>query len=192
MSNQSLFSKATLRRLVIGGLLEFSPIFIFLASFERFHIYKATTLLMMATIISTFVTYKVQKRLPYLALYVAFLTVGFGYLTLMHREPKFIQMRDTLYDLTCAFTLVIGLMINVHFLKLAFHQVIPMTVRAWNKLTYAWIVFFVATATLNEYVRRTHSLHDWFDYKSWMVLFTIVFGVLMLYIVYEKESRGGE
>ena len=186
MSSQSLFSLPVLRRVVIGGLLEFSPILLFLSAFPHFHIYKATMILMGATIISTIVTYRVQKRLPYLALYVALLTIIFGYMTLAHHEPKFIQMRDTLYDLTCGFTLVIGLMTNIHFLKLAFHQVIPMTNRAWNKLTYAWIVFFFGAAALNEYVRRAYDLHAWFDYKSLMVMITVVFGCLALYLCYEK------
>lgn len=186
MSAPSLFSATTFKRLMFGTFLEFGPILIFLGSFQHFHIYKATMLLMIATIISTVVTYRLQKRLPYLALYVAFLTIAFGYLTLAHREPKFIQMRDTLYDLTCAITLLIGLMINVPFLKHAFHQVIPMTLRAWHRLTYAWVAFFITIAVLNEYVRRTYSLHDWFDFKSVMVLVTVVFGFTALYLCYEK------
>lgn len=188
MSASSLFSPTTLRRLMVGGLLEFSPILIFLITFPHFHIYRATMFLMIATIISTFVTYRLQKRLPYLALYVALLTIGFGYLTLTHKEPRFIQMRDTLYDLTCALTLMIGLMINVSFLKIAFHQVIPMTTQAWHRLTYAWTIFFILAACMNECVRRMYSLHEWFDYKSYMVLVTIAFGFAALYLLYEKEA----
>ncbi len=187
MSTPSLFSVATLQRLMVGIFLEFSPIFIFLVSFQYFHIYKATTFLIIATIISTIVTYRFQKRLPYVAMYVAILTIAFGYLTLTLQEPKFIQMRDTLYDLTCAATLLIGLMFNIPFLKHAFHKVIPMTNQAWRTLTYAWISFFVTIAILNEYVRRTYSLQDWFDFKSAIVLVTVVFGFTALYFCYEKD-----
>ncbi len=188
MNHSSFFSAETFRRLILGAMLEFSPIIIFLISFKHFRIYEATLILMIATIISTVVTYRVQKRLPYLALYVAFLTTVFGYLTLMHHQPRFIQMRDTLYDITCALTLLAGLMINVHFLKLAFHEVIPMTLRAWNRLTYAWILFFVLNATANEYIRRTVSLHEWFNFKSYVVIVTIVFGLVSLYFFYEKPK----
>lgn len=189
MSSISIFSPPVFKRIVVSGLLEFGPILIFLASFEHFHIYKATTLLMIATIISTVLTYRLQKRLPYLALYLAFLTITFGYLTLMHREPKFIQMRDTLYDLTCAITLLVGLMINVPFLKLAFHEILPMTFRAWHRLTYAWIGFFLSIAALNEYIRKVYSLAEWFEFKSLMVIVTIVFGFLSLSLCYEKEEK---
>lgn len=189
MRASSHFTRPTINRLLVGAFLEFGPIFIFLAAFGQFHIYKATMLLMIATIVSTVLTYRLQKRLPYVALYVAFITIVFGYMTLLHREPKFIQMRDTLYDMTSAITLLIGLMINVPFLKLAFHQVIPMTLRAWHKLTYAWIGFFLTLATLNEYVRRSFYLDDWFEFKRLMVVVTIAFGIATLYFFYEKEDE---
>jgi intracellular septation protein A len=176
----------TLKRFIVGIVLEFSPIAIFLSTFPHFHIFKATIFLMAATIVSTLLTYRLQKRLPYLALYVALLTIVFGYLTLMHREPKFIQMRDTLYDLTCVVTLLAGVILNVSFLKLAFHDVIPMTMRAWNRLTYSWVAYLTLSALLNEYVRRTQGLHDWFEFKGYMVLATIVFGLTTIYFLYER------
>ncbi|MFA5131816.1 MAG: septation protein IspZ [Candidatus Paceibacterota bacterium] len=189
MNKTSLFTKQTFKRLLVGTLLEFGPIFVFLLSFHHFRIYEATIVLMITTIISTVVTYKVQKRLPYLALYVAFLTMLFGYLTIAHHQPKFIQMRDTLYDVTCALTLLIGLMINVPFLKLAFHEVLPMTNRAWTRLTYTWITFFIFTAMGNEYVRRTMTLKEWFDFKSVVVILTALCGALALYFLYEKAGE---
>lgn len=188
MSSHSEFTLSNLKRVLVSGLLEFGPILIFLSAFGYFHVYKATMILMITTIISTVLTYRLQKRLPYLALYVAFITIAFGYLTLMHREPKFIQMRDTLYDLTCAITLLIGLMINVPFLKIAFEGVLPMTLRAWHRLTYAWIAFFLSIAAINEVVRRTYSLKEWFDFKGVMIVVTIVFGLVTLYFFYEKPQ----
>ncbi len=186
MTVHPLFAPELLKRVAIGALLEFSPIIIFLLSFKRFHIYEATTLLMIATIISTLLTYTFQKRLPYLALYVAILTISFGYLTITHHQPKFIQMRDTLYDLTCAVTLLIGLTFDILFLKFAFQEVIPMTNRAWCKITYAWVGFFIAGAALNEYVRRLFNLHEWFAFKGLMVSATIIFGLVTLWFWYEK------
>lgn len=185
----SIFSSRIVKNLVISGILEFSPVFVFLVAFERFHIYKATIILMVATIISTVATFRIQKRLPYLALYVALLTSVFGYITLTLHAPRFIQMRDTLYDVTCALTLITGLIINVSFLKLAFEKVIFMTNRAWTKLTYFWIVFFISVASLNEYIRRTMSLAEWFEFKTAMVVITIVFGYFSLYFVYENEAK---
>ncbi len=189
MTQVSLFSKNIFKKVLVSGLLEFTPILVFILSYHRFHIYKATFILMLVTVIFTFLTYFFQKRLPYLAIYIAILTVLFGYLTISHHKPSFIQVKDTMYDITCALTLLIGLMINVPFLKLAFQSVIPMTVRAWNKLTYGWILFFITGAILNEYVRRNHSLNTWFEFKGLMVIATSLFAITLLYFVYEKDTH---
>jgi intracellular septation protein len=189
MKAVQFFSKFPFKRLLMGSLLEFGPVVLFLLSFEYLHVYKATIVLMITTIVSTVATFKVQKRLPYLALYMAFLTSIFGYITLTLHQPRFIQMRDTLYDVTCALTLMIGLMIRVPFLQLAFNAVVPMTRRAWNNLTYLWIGFFLFAATANEYVRTHFILQQWFDFKSIILFITLAFGSLALYATYEKEKN---
>jgi intracellular septation protein len=181
------FSTERLYKIFIAGLLEFGPVLLFLCSFEYLHVYKATVILMVATIISTVVTFRVQKRLPYLALYVALLTSIFGFITITLHQPKFIQIRDTLYDVTCGMTLLGGLLVRKSFLKLAFHSVLPMSDRAWNMLTHYWMYFFFLAAIINEYVRINFSLFVWFEYKSVMIIVTMVFGLLALVHCYEKE-----
>lgn len=180
-----LFKKHMLRHIVFSTFLEFGPVLLFLASFERVSIYSSTMILMVATIISTIVTYRLQKRIPYLALYVAFITIVFGYMTIHFHEVKFIQMRDTLYDVTCALTLMLGFVFNIRFLKLAFHRVIPMTNRAWDTLTRLWIFYFIVNAVCNELVRRLLSLEEWFIFKSSFVVIACIFGLSALYYSYE-------
>lgn len=182
-------SKNMLTRVVFSTLLEFGPVVIFLISSVYVKIYDATIILMIATIISTIVIYRHQKRIPYLALYVALITLLFGYMTLHFHKVKFIQMRDTLYDVTCALTLIVGIMINVQFFKIAFGEIISMTTRAWNKLTYLWIGFFILMAISNEIVRRLFSLSEWFHFKGWAIVVTGIFGVIALYISYEQEDK---
>lgn len=182
-------SPKLLKHLIFSGLLEFGPVLLFLASFRHLSIYESTTILMIATIISTVVTYHLQKRIPYLALYVASITIIFGYMTLHFHKVEFIQMRDTLYDLTCASTLILGVIFNIPFLKLIFGAVIPMTERAWVKLTYLWIGFFLLTGASNEIVRRLFSLHEWFMFKAWVVVTTSIFGIISIYLSYEPKEE---
>lgn len=176
--------------IAISGLLEFGPVLIFLASFERVSIYESTVLLMIATIISTVATYTLQRRIPYMALYVALITTIFGYLTIHFHDVKFIQMRDTLYDLTCGITLMIGMICNVRFLELAFDAVIPMKTRAWTKLTNLWVTYFMVAAMGNEITRRAFDLDTWFIYKESMIVITLVFGFIALYVCYEGKDEG--
>lgn len=183
----SIFSKHMLKHVIFSGILEFGPVILFLMSFGHLTIYGSTILLMIGTIVSTVATYHIQKRIPYLALYVAAITLLFGYMTFHFHKVKFIQMRDTLYDITCALTLITGIISDVPFLKLAFGEVITMTKRAWNKLTYLWVGYFTLLAVSNEAIRTLFSLHAWFEFKSYAVLLTSLFGLISLYISYEDE-----
>lgn len=182
-----IFSKKIFTHLVATTLFEFGPVLLFIASYTYVHVYEATMILMVATIISTIVTYRVQKRIPYLALYVAFITIIFGFLTLHFRNIKFIQMRDSLYDATCALTLLLGLRFNISFLSLAFDKILPMTPRAWDRLTYLWIGYFLAIAMSNEIARRIFDIGDWFAFKGCILILTSVFGFFSLYLSYESK-----
>ncbi|MEN9880997.1 MAG: hypothetical protein RLZZ308_180 [Candidatus Parcubacteria bacterium] len=181
----SIFSPKILQHIIFSTLLEFGPVLLFLASTEYVSVYESTVLLMVATIVSTIATYRFQKRIPYLALYVALITVLFGYMTLHSKDVKFIQMRDTLYDMTCALTLVVGMIYRVPFLKLAFHTIMPMTIRAWQKLTHLWIAYFLCIALANEVIRNFFSFSDWIFFKGIVIIFTCLFGLFSLYSSYE-------
>ena len=74
MSFFKSMSPSVFYNLIINGLLEFGPIIIFLLAYDYFHIYKATLILMISTILITVITFTKQKRLPYASLYIAFLT----------------------------------------------------------------------------------------------------------------------
>ena len=176
--------------IVASSLFEFGPVLLFLLSSKFVRIYESTMILMIATIISTIVTYRVQKRIPYVALYVAFITIIFGMLTLHFHKVKFIQMRDTLYDTTAALTLIIGLRFNIRFLALAFEKIIPMTSRAWDKLTCLWIGYFLIIAVSNEFARNFLTVSGWFDFKGVILIVTSLFGFLSLYLSYESKEVG--
>jgi intracellular septation protein len=185
----SIFSPKMLKHIFFSGLLEFGPVLLFLASTEYVSVYESAVILMVATIISTIATFSLQKRIPYLALYVALLTIVFGYMALHFRNPKFLQMRDTLYDLTSALTLVVGLVFKTPFLKLAFHEVIPMSNRAWQRMTHVWIAYFLIVAFSNEIVRNFFSFSDWIFFKEVVIVFTVLYSFASLYSIYEPPTE---
>ncbi len=184
----SFFSPRILRHIIFSAFLEFGPVLAFLASTEYMDIYQSTVLLMVTTIISTFVTYRVQKRIPFLALYIALITTVFGYLTIHSHDLRFIQMRDTLYDMTCALTLVVGMIFQKPFLKYAFEEVFPLTNRAWNRLTHLWIGYFLTIAIANEVVRNFLDFSDWLVFKGVVIAITSVFGLFALYVSFELKD----
>lgn len=183
------FSQKIFRHIIFSAFLEFGPVLLFLASTEYLTIYESTALLMVSTIITTFLTYRLQKRVPFLALYIALITTVFGYLTINSHEVKFIQMRDTLYDMTCALTLVVGMIFRKSFLKFAFQEVFPLTNRAWERLTHLWIGYFLLTALANEIVRNFFDFSDWLFFKGAVIAFTSIFGLFAFYISFELKDE---
>lgn len=187
-NKHTFFSPKVLRHIIFSAFLEFGPVLIFLASTEYFSIYESTVILMVTTIISTFITFYVQKRVPFLALYIALITTLFGYLTIHSHNVSFIQIRDTLYDMTCALTLVVGMIFQKPFLKYAFQGVFPLTNRAWTRLTHLWIGYFLLVAFSNEIIRNFFDFSDWLIFKGVVIGFTSIFGLVALYVSFELKD----
>lgn len=149
----------------------------------------ATLTLMVTTILSVFITHTLEKRIPLVALYIAFLTLVFGYLSLHRHNVTFIQVRDTVYDASLAVTIIIGFIFEKNVLQIALSRTIALSDKVWNKLAVAWTFFFILAALLNEYVRRTHPVFVWLDYKIVMMVVTIVFGVSALYVFSKNHVK---
>ncbi len=170
----------TFRQVFIPLLIDFLPLLGFIYFAQEGKIYFATSVLMLLTIVTTLITYVREKRLPYITLYVSFITIFFGTASLHHRDIEFIQLRDTLYDLSLFLAFSIGLIFRVSVLKLSLHKVFSLTDRGWDIMTYGWCFFFLASAILNEYMRRFRSFEDWLLYKEILVPVT-VFTAMFLY-----------
>lgn len=186
---KKLFTREVLSKIFLGLFLDFGPVLIFLVTANYFSFYKATFVLMIATLLSTLITFWKHKRIPFFAVYITLLTLVFGFVTVSMQNPHFIQMRDTIYDLTLALTLVIGLLFNKILLKVALGAFIKIHDRTWFKLTYAWIAFFIVNSMANEYVRRSFDKDVWVDFKIDMMLITIVFAIATFLFFYEHEHE---
>lgn len=170
-------------------LLEFGPIAVFVFFFYTAGPYMATVVLMISTLISVFFTFFMEKRIPLVALYVTLLTIIFGFITLHKRNIEFIQIRDTIYDATLAFTIVLGFLWKKNVVKLALSPIIELNDVVWKKIAIAWVIFFATAALLNEYIRNMHPVHVWLDYKVIMVFVTTFFGVASLYFFTRNEVK---
>lgn len=186
---KKLFTYSVLSKIFMGLLLDFGPVLVFLFTANHFSFYKATFILMTATLISTLFTFVKHKRIPFFAVYITLLTLVFGFVTISHHDPHFIQMRDTIYDLTLAFTLIVGLVFRKLLLKVALGSFIKAHDITWLRITYAWIGFFILNSVANEYVRRVFSKEVWVHFKIDMLPVTIIFAIVTFVFFYEIEEE---
>jgi intracellular septation protein len=98
------------------------------------------------------------------------LILSFGAITLYLRDPKFIQMKPTIYYVLLAAMLLIGLLRRKPLLRWLFGPVFPgLTEEGWLKLSRNWAIFFVALAIANEVLRATVDFDTWLTLKVWGV-----------------------
>lgn len=169
-------------------IIDFFPVFLFVLIARHGQVYTATIALMLATILATMVVYTKERRLPYITLYICFITILFGTLTVVRHHIGLIQIRDTLYDLSFALLLGLGLIFKVSFLKLSFENILTLSDKGWRKLTYFWIGFFISTTLCNEYMRRFENFRHWISYKEILIPVTIVFGIVTFMYVYLRDK----
>lgn len=181
-----LFTKQFFR----NTLLEFSPILLFALAFSLGNPFMATKVLMLSTLVVTVLAFYLEKRIPLIALYVAFLNLVFGFVTLHSRNIHFIEMRDTVYDLTLSFTIFVGLLYKKNVIKLAMKSFMHVPDVVWHRLAVAWGTFFFIAATLNEIVRHNYDVHAWFQFKMSFMLVNIIFGISALY--FATKEKGNE
>jgi intracellular septation protein len=98
------------------------------------------------------------------------LILSFGAITLYLRDPRFIQMKPTLYYAVLASILFIGLLRGKPLLRWLFGPIFPgLSDEGWLKLSRNWALFFVALAVINEFMRATLDFDRWLTVKVWGV-----------------------
>jgi hypothetical protein len=77
-------------------LLDFLPILLFFGAYKLYGIYVATAVLMAATVVHTLYIYKTEGRLLTMQKVTLWLVLGFGALTLLLQDERFIKIKPTI------------------------------------------------------------------------------------------------
>ncbi len=195
------------KKVLYTTLIDFLPIILFIAVYDKRGFAAGTIVIILSTILSIVISHIKDKRVPALAIFIALLTMLFGILTLHSNDPRYIQMRDTFYDGILSIVLFMSLLINGDIIKkekieeninkkensfndtilkkLFGHVFINLNHHDWIIITWNWIIHFATLAISNEIVRR-HSPHQWIDYKAWVILFTIAHGAVLMWLYRKK------
>ena len=131
----------------------------------------ALTPFIIATIISLFIVFLLEKKISLIPLTGGVLITFFGGLTIYFDNPVFYYVKPTIINLLFAAVLLFGKYITQKpLLKIFFQNKIELQDEGWSKLNNRWVVFFVLVAILNEIVWRTQSEVFWVNFKIWGLL----------------------
>jgi intracellular septation protein len=156
-------------------LVDFGPLVVFFATYKiaggGLHaILVATGAFMAAILISTIAALITFRRITPMLWLSTILIVSFGGITLYLRDPRFIQMKPTIYYVLLAGLLFVGLLRRKPLLRWLFGPVFPgLSEDGWLKLSRNWALFFVALAIANEVLRATVDFDTWLTLKVWGV-----------------------
>ena len=110
------------------------------------------------------------------------LFILFGGATLLLRDPTFIKWKPTVINLIFALIFFGSMFIGKKsIVERLMGNAIEAPKAIWNKLNYAWIMFFVAIAGLNLYIAYTFSEETWVNFKLFGVIgLTIAFLIFQM------------
>jgi intracellular septation protein len=157
-------------------LLDFLPILLFFGAYKMYDIYVATGVIMVATIIQMAILYKLEGRLQMIHKVTLGLVLGFGALTLLLHDERFIKIKPTVLYAAMGLALAIGLWVfKKNFLRMMLGNTLSLPEQVWRNLTVAWVAYTFFMAAINAYVAYFYSTDQWVNFKLWGYAFPIVF-----------------
>ena len=175
-------------------LVDYGPILVFFLTYKYFSpsepspvqnvfaVVWGTVAFMAAAVIALLYSkFRLGKVSPMLMLSTA-LIVGFGGLTVILRDPVFVQLKPTLIYAGFGIALLIGVWRGHSLLKYLLETAFEgLDEQGWRKLSFRWGVFFLALAGLNEFMRLTFDFETWLGSKLWLFLpLTLLFTLLQI------------
>jgi intracellular septation protein len=179
---------------LLNLLVDYAPIAVFFGVYrynapakhegigEVAAVISGTGAFMVAAVIALVVSkWKLGRISPMLWLSTA-LIVGFGGLTVLLRDPIWIQVKPTAIYLLFGTVLLAGVMRGKALLKILLEAAFEgLSDAGWLKLSRNWGLFFFALAALNEGLRAQLSFGDWIAAKLWVFLpLTFLFTFLQI------------
>ena len=137
----------------VNILGEFGPLVTMFIVNAIYGVTVGTWALIISTILALIMTLMVLGRPPVFPFIAGVVTIGFGVMTLVTGDPKWVQIKVTIFNALFACVLWIGMAMGRNFFQFVFGKTFHYTAEGWRKFTHAFALFFVFTAISNEAVR---------------------------------------
>jgi len=99
------------------------------------------------------------------------LIVGFGGMTILLRDPFYVQVKPTVLYAFFGVVLLIGWLRGQAFLRWLLEAAFEgLSQEGWLKLSRNWGFFFLFLAVLNEALRMSLSFESWLWAKLWVFM----------------------
>jgi intracellular septation protein len=137
----------------VNILSEFGPLVAMFVVNAMYGINTGTWALITTTVIAIAAMFYMFGRPPVFPLIASTVTIVFGGLTLVTKDPMWVQIKVTIFNALFAAFLFVGLWLDRNFFKYVFEKTFHYTKEGWDSFTRSFAWFFLFTAVLNEAVR---------------------------------------
>ena len=161
-----------------GPLAVFFGVYWLLAPADKNHgaavilaIVSSTGAFMLAALIALVTSKLVLGRISRMLMLSTILIVGFGGLTVVLRDPFYVQVKPTVLYLFFGAVLLAGWARGKALLQWLLEAAFEgLDDEGWLKLSRNWGLFFLFFAALNETLRHVLSFGDWLTAKLWVFM----------------------
>ncbi len=169
---------------------DFLSIFLFFGIYFFTHnIFLATKALMIAMGIQVLYSLIRYKKASFIQWVSLGLIVGLGSATLYFRNNHFIMWKPTLLYWAMAFGLLMAMAFKKNGIQYLLGKELKLSQSIWNKLSLAWVIFFILLGTLNLIVAYRFSEAIWINFKVFgCLLLTVIFLVLQGIVLTKIKS----
>lgn len=147
----------------VNILSEFGPLVLMFIVNAMYGITAGTWALIVSTVVAIAAMLIVLRRLPMFPIIASTVTVVFGALTIVTKDPMWVQIKVTIFNAMFALFLFGGLWMERNFFKYVFEKTFHYTKKGWDRFTWSFAWFFVFTAFANEFVRLTFKDEQIYD-----------------------------
>ena len=163
--------------------IDCGPLIVFLLSFYLFRpdgddsvgtlvaIIKSTGAFIVAAIAALIASKLLTGQISKMLMLSTVLIVGFGGMTILLRDPFYVQVKPTVLYAFFGVVLLIGWLRGKAFLQWLLEAAFEgLSQEGWLKLSRNWGFFFLFLAVLNEVLRMNLSFEDWLWSKLWVFM----------------------
>ena len=145
----------------------------------------------LATIISLFVVWIIEKKIPMVPLISVILITLFGGLTIYFDNAVFLYIKPTIINILFGLALLLGkFFTDEPILKKIMGKSLSLAPEGWDLLNKRWVYFFFGVAILNECVWRTQSEEFWVNFKVWGLLpITFIFTAFQISLINKYKTN---
>lgn len=149
-------------------LFDFLPLIVFFAAYALYDLYVATAAIMVAIALQIAYQWLRHRKVNKMLLLSGALVGVFGSITLVLRNPLFIQWKVTVVNwLFAAGFLGSQLFTAKTFTERLMGHAIELEPALWRQLNVLWVTNFSVIGALNLYVMYNFDEQTWVYFKTW-------------------------